>query len=47
MKEDGVEVLMDTQKDAVHDFVGMDAVPSDPAREKALQLAASWLTDLA
>ncbi|KAH6905013.1 Alpha/Beta hydrolase protein [Coprinopsis sp. MPI-PUGE-AT-0042] len=47
MKEDGVKVLMDTQPDAVHDFVGMDGVPSAPAREKALQLAASWLVDLA
>ena len=47
MKEDGVEVLMDTQKDAVHDFVGTDIVPSAPAREKALQLATSWLAELA
>ncbi|KAK7021972.1 hypothetical protein VNI00_017121 [Paramarasmius palmivorus] len=46
LRGDGVDVTFDVQKDAVHDFISMDAIPSDQARESAVQSACSWVDRL-
>uniref|UniRef100_A0A0W0FTG0 Alpha/beta hydrolase fold-3 domain-containing protein n=1 Tax=Moniliophthora roreri TaxID=221103 RepID=A0A0W0FTG0_MONRR len=47
MKNDGVEITLDVQKDATHDFLAMDIVPSDSAREQAIQSACEWVDKIA
>ncbi|KAK7032587.1 hypothetical protein VNI00_012850 [Paramarasmius palmivorus] len=42
----GVDVVFDVQKDAVHDFISMDAILSDQARENAIQSACGWVDRL-
>ena len=39
LRGDGVDVMLDVQKDAVHDFISMNAIPLDQARESAIRSA--------
>ncbi|KAJ7579746.1 Alpha/Beta hydrolase protein [Mycena floridula] len=46
MGTDGVNVELDVQKDAVHDFLGMTIVPSEKARESVMVHVESWVAAL-
>ncbi|KAF5371594.1 hypothetical protein D9758_003459 [Tetrapyrgos nigripes] len=43
MKNDGVNVILDEQPDASHDFLGVPIIPNDKARENAIVRACEWI----
>ncbi|KAJ7466940.1 Alpha/Beta hydrolase protein [Mycena latifolia] len=46
MRTDGVDVELDVQEDAVHDFLGFSIVPSNKARENVMVRVQSWVDAL-
>jgi hypothetical protein len=47
MRQDGVDVTVDVQIDAVHDFWGMGSiVPSEEARKKVALRVYEWVMGL-
>lgn len=46
MRTDGVNVELDVQEDAVHDFLGFTIVPSKKARENVMIRVQSWVDAL-
>ncbi|KAJ6546645.1 Alpha/Beta hydrolase protein [Mycena vulgaris] len=46
MRTDGVDVELDVQEDAVHDFLGFTIVPSEKARENVMVRVQSWVDAL-
>ncbi|KAL0576036.1 hypothetical protein V5O48_005943 [Marasmius crinis-equi] len=46
MQKDGVDVLFDVHKDAVHEFHAIPIMPSDGARENAIKSASDWVRSL-